>query len=206
LPIRRRIALPVAAEVSSLRTCPSLSSESYWQVTFSSRFGARVVVAQRRGGLRGAAYRPLPARPGRTTPGRPARKWLASTFYRSSVSQAGSWSLPSPPARAPVDERGRLFLRERRAEPDVGEQFVACGLSRLLETVSPCRGGRGGLSDLAGRVSCGPVRASTRPRVGSGPAGQGKCCRAGRSCPRARRRRCPSGVCRSMMLAAVSAA
>ncbi len=35
---RTNDALPVAVGVSSLRTCPSLSSESYWQVTFSSRF------------------------------------------------------------------------------------------------------------------------------------------------------------------------
>jgi hypothetical protein len=38
LATRRRNALPVAAEVSSLRTCPSLSSESYWQARFASPF------------------------------------------------------------------------------------------------------------------------------------------------------------------------
>lgn len=32
-------------------------------------------------------------------------------------------------ARAPVDEGGRLLLCERRAEPDLVEQFVACGLA-----------------------------------------------------------------------------
>ena len=37
---RTKECLPVAVGVSSPKTCPPLSSESYWQVTFSSRFAA----------------------------------------------------------------------------------------------------------------------------------------------------------------------
>jgi hypothetical protein len=49
--------------------------------------------------------------------------WLEVERYRSRVVVAAVAAV----ARAPVDESGRLLLCERGAEPDVVEQFVACG-------------------------------------------------------------------------------
>jgi hypothetical protein len=78
-----------------------------------------------RGGLEG-----LP-RPQLNQPAAPVRNGVCGPgLLEARTIQAGSWSLPVAAVTcAPVDKRAGLLLGQDRAEPDLVEQFVACGLA-----------------------------------------------------------------------------